>query len=144
MSTHALPPRLSPPLVKLSLPEFVDERGGLCSVTGHESVPFAIERAYWITGIPATAYRGGHAHRSVSEMIVAVSGSFRVRWEGANGEDEVLLMAPNEAIVLPPLVWRRLDEFSPGSTCLVLASGPFDPAEYVDDRDEFLRLLRTA
>jgi uncharacterized RmlC-like cupin family protein len=144
MSTHAPPPPLSPPLVKLTLPEFVDERGGLCSVTGHASVPFGIERVYWITGIPTTAYRGGHAHRSVSEMIVSVSGSFRVRWEGAHGEGEALLEAPNEAVVLPPLVWRHLDAFSPASACLVLASGPFDPAEYVDERDEFLRLLRAA
>ena len=144
MSTHALPPELSPAPIRLTLPEFVDERGGLCSVTGHESVPFAIERAYWITDAPVAAYRGGHAHRSVSEMIVAVAGRFRVQWEGAHGQGEVILGAPNEAVVLAPLVWRHLDAFSPGAVCLVLASGPFDPAEYVDERDEFLQLLRTA
>ena len=40
------------------------------------------------------------------------------------------------------MVWRELKNFSSGSVCLVLASAPFDEADYLRDFDEFVRLAR--
>jgi dTDP-4-dehydrorhamnose 3,5-epimerase-like enzyme len=127
----------------LHLPVRRDRRGALCAVEGARDVPFPIARAYWIVGVPAEASRGGHAHRSVREVVAAAAGSFVVRWEDARGrEGEIRLRAPGEAVLLPPLVWRELVDFSPDAVCVVLASGPYDPGEYVNDLEEFRGLVQ--
>ena len=127
------------------IPSFNDERGELCALESFTSIPFAIERVYWISSVPPGALRGCHAHRSVHEALVAVSGSFSVSWEcGDERGVSVLASSSPEALVLPPLLWREVTGFSPGAVCLVLASGPYDEAEYVNDRDELDRLLRAS
>ncbi|HEX6884949.1 MAG TPA: WxcM-like domain-containing protein [Planctomycetota bacterium] len=41
---------------------------------------------------------------------------------------------------LPAMVWGAQFRFSPDATLLVFASEPYDPADYIRDHDEFLRL----
>ncbi len=124
----------------LTLPQFADDRGSLCKVEALRDVPFDVKRVYWITSVPPGAVRGRHAHRSVTELLVAVSGTFVVHWRGANGSGSVTLRAPCDALLVPPSYWRDLEEFSADAVCLVLASGYYDPDEYVDDPAEFARL----
>ena len=134
-STRVEPPRLVP------IPSFSDERGELYAAEAYGAIPFAIERVYWISSVPEGALRGCHAHRSVHEALVAIAGTFTVRWECRDDRGEVELRTSSEALVLPPLLWREVTAFSPGAVCLVLASGPYDDAEYVHDREELTRLL---
>ena len=123
-----------------TVPQFADARGSLCSVEALSDVPFEVARVYWISSVPSGMERGGHAHRNVTEMLIAVAGSFRVSWAGAEHEGAATLSAPRDALIIPPLFWRDLDGFSADAVCVVLASGPYDPDEYVHDRAELRRL----
>jgi len=54
------------------------------------------------------------------------------------------LDSPAVGLLIPKLVWHHLELFSVGAICLVLASGPYDPVEYVHDYEEFGRLMGRA
>jgi hypothetical protein len=130
--------RLSWTLV--DVPSVREPRGSLCFAEANHHVPFAIERVYWIHGIPHGARRGGHAHRSVYELILPAAGEFDVHCDDGTECHTVHLNDPSRGLLLDPCVWRELSGFSPDAMCLVLASGRYDEDEYLRDYSEFAAL----
>ena len=127
----------------IDLPKIPDARGNLTFVESARHVPFAIRRAYWIYDVPGGERRGGHAHWTLEELVVALSGSFDVVLDdGASDERRFSLNRSYRGLYIPPLTWRRLDNFSTNAVCLVIASEHYDEADYLRDRDEFWRARR--
>ncbi len=101
-------------------------------------LPFEPRRTYFVHGIPAGATRGAHAHRRTREAIIALRGSFRATVDRIGQSPRVFrLSEPREALLVPPLCWITLDEFSAGASFLVVASEPYDEADYIRDRATF-------
>jgi len=117
-----------------------DPRGALTFVEAKCDVPFSIERVYYLHGVPERGRRGGHAHRKVAEVLIAVAGGFEVLFGDGLDERRVRLDEPRTGLYLPAGIWRELESFAAGAVCLVLASAPYDPGEYIRDYDEFLAL----
>jgi hypothetical protein len=120
----------------------VDEpRGSLCVAEVGPHIPFDVQRAYWIFDVPIMGQRANHAHREQSELLVSARGLFTVHCDDGEVQTTYTLDSPDEGLLLPPKVFHHLDNFAPGSLCLVLASGPYDPHEYVTDFAEFRELI---
>jgi uncharacterized RmlC-like cupin family protein len=119
----------------------LDRRGNLTFVEGDRHVPFAIRRTYWIYEVPGGVSRGGHAYHRLEETIIALSGSFDVVFDEGAGERTVQLNRSYLGLYVPPRVWRRLDNFSTNAVCLILASRPYEPEDYLYDRDDFLEAV---
>ena len=123
-------------------PNIMDPRGNLTVVEQMQNVPFDIARVYWTYDVPSGERRGGHAHRTCEEVIVAVSGSFDVEVFDGYDRRTYHLNHPWQGLCVGTGVWRTLEDFSSGAVCLVLASELFDEDEYIYDYDEFLKLVR--
>lgn len=125
----------------IDLPKHIDPRGNLTVAEQMKNVPFDIARVYWTYDIPAGEWRGGHAHRTCQEIIIAVSGSFDVTLDDGRGHKETHhLNHPYQGLLVGTNIWRTLEDFSSGAVCLVLASELFDEDEYIYDRDEFVQI----
>lgn len=119
----------------LKLRQFTDERGALTlwqTASAQQALPFSVERVFWITGVPLGQERAGHAHRTCAEALVAVAGSFSAELIDSQGRRTYHLSSPDEALLIPPMVWARLYDFSPGTVCLCLASEPYKPEGYIN------------
>ncbi len=125
----------------VDLPKVHDARGNLTFVEGTRHVPFAIERVYYLYDVPGGAERGGHAHRELRQLIIAMSGSFDVILDDGAERKRVHLNRSYYGLYVPRLIWRELDNFSSGSVCLVLASNRYDEADYFRSYEEFLRAV---
>lgn len=121
----------------IELPKISDPRGNLTFIEGNQHVPFRIERVYYLYDVPAGAERGGHAHRELEQLLLAAAGSFDVVLDDGRRRQRVQLNRPYVGLYVGPMVWRELDNFSSGSVCLVLASRPYDPADYHRDYEQF-------
>lgn len=126
----------------VQLPRIGDERGNLSFVEGERHLPFAVERVYWIYDVPGGEARGGHAHRSFDEFLIALSGSFDVKLDDGAHAWTVSLNRSYYGVFVPRMIWRRLDNFSTNAVCLVLASAPFDESQYVREYETFRREAR--
>lgn len=122
----------------LELPRIADPRGNLTFVEGEEQIPFAIRRVYYLYDVPGGAERGGHAHRELHQLIIAMSGSFDVALDDGVSKRRVHLNRSYFGLYVCPMIWRELDNFSSGSVCMVLASNRYDEADYYRDYAEFL------
>ena len=123
----------------LELPKIHDPRGNLTYIEGHQHVPFAIERVYYLYDVPGGSDRGGHAHKTLHQFIVAMSGSFDVVLDDGREKKRVHLSRSYNGLYLCPMIWRELDNFSSGSVCMVLASARYDEGDYFRDYAEFMR-----
>ena len=129
---------MQPLYSQVNIPTVNDDRGDLTIIEGLRTVPFDISRLYYIHGVPANAKRGGHAHRALQQLIVAINGSFRLRLSDGNSWETIICNSPTTGILIGPWVWREIDSFSPGSVCLTAASQPYDENDYLRDFNSFV------
>lgn len=120
----------------IDIPKVSDPRGHL-GIIEKEVVPFDIKRVYYLYDVPSDAYRGGHAHKNLSQLLIALSGSFEVHLKNGKESVTVVLNKPNKGLLIEPGIWREIDNFSSGSVCLVLASDVFKESDYIRDYDDF-------
>lgn len=126
----------------LPLPRIFDDRGNLSFIEAQRHIPFKIARAYWIYDVPGGEKRGGHAFRTGEEFLIALSGSFDVEVNDGNNLRRFPLNRSYMGLHIPAMNWRTLDNFSTNSVCLVLASTPYDEADYLYEFPEFKKLLK--
>ena len=125
----------------VTLVRIVDPTRGALTVTEQgRDVPFDIRRAYWIYDVPSGESRGGHAHKELRQLLVAISGSFKVVLDNGKERREIMLNHPWQGLLIVPGVWRTLEDFSSGAVCLCLASEHYDEEEYIRDYAEFKTL----
>jgi hypothetical protein len=122
----------------VDLPKISDPRGNLTFIEGGRHIPFDIQRVYYTYDVPGGAERGGHAHKGLRQLIVAMSGSFDVLLDDGREKRRFHLNRSYHGLYVCPMIWRELDNFSSGSVCMVLASNRYDEADYYRDYREFL------
>lgn len=136
--------------ILFDLPQHRDARGALtfvqngsmmlCASGVDDVVPvgFDFERAFWIYDVPTGAERGGHAHRTCAELLVAVHGSFDLELNDGQDVTTIHLDRPDQAVLIRPMVWCRLYNFSTDFVGLCLASQEYLPQGYINSYDEFV------
>lgn len=122
----------------IELPKITDPRGNLTFVESGRQIPFDISRVYYLYDVPGGAERGGHAHKALSQLIIAMSGSFDVVLDDGAERKRFHLNRSYAGLYVCPMVWRALDNFSSGSVCMVLASAPYTEDDYFRDYDTFV------
>ncbi len=114
-----------------------DRKGNLSVVENGVTVPFDVRRVYYLYDIPGGESRGAHAHRELSQLIIAASGSFSVTLDDGNVKRTFTLNRPYQGLYIVPGIWRDLSDFSSGAICMVMASHKYDEADYIRDYKEF-------
>ena len=115
-----------------------DRKGNISVVENGKTIPFDCKRVYYLYDVPGGESRGAHAHRELSQLIVAASGSFRVTLDDGNVKRTFVLNRPYQGLYVKPGIWRDLDDFSSGAVCMVLASEVYKKEDYIRDYQEFL------
>jgi len=125
----------------ISIPKIEDPRGNLSVVEG-DLLPFSIERVYYLFDVPSGSERGGHAHKTLIQFVIALSGSFDILLKDGKNLRKVTLNNPTKGLLITPGIWREIENFSSGAICLVVASAIYDEEDYIRDFDEFLSYVR--
>ena len=129
----------------IDLPKIIDPRGNLTFMENPRNIPFVIERVFWTYDVPGGEKRGGHAYKLQQEIIIALSGSFDVIITHTDGEEQKFqLNRSYYGLYLPPLTWRRMENFSTNSLSLHLSSMVFENEDYIRDFQVFVNTVKNA
>jgi len=121
----------------VDLPKISDPRGNLTFIEGQSHVPFDIQRVYYLYDVPGGAERGGHAHKELHQLIIAMAGSFDVVLDDGSERKRFHLNRSYYGLYVCSMIWRELDNFSSGSVCMVLASNRYDESDYYRDYEQY-------
>jgi UDP-2-acetamido-3-amino-2,3-dideoxy-glucuronate N-acetyltransferase len=124
------------------LRQFIGPPGKLCPVEFPSEIPFIPQRYFLIYDVPPKEIRGEHAHKQCHQFLVCVRGSCCVSIDDAKSKQEIVLDRPNLGLYVPPMIWGAQYNYSKDAMLLVLASGQYERAEYVQSYSEFRSLLQ--
>lgn len=122
--------------------ELGDERGKLVVIEGGQSIPFEIQRVFYIYHSDNTVVRGQHANRNSEFVLVNVAGKSKVKITDGTEELVVNLDKPLMGVYIPQMLWKDMYDFSEDSVLLVLASTHYDGSEYIRDYEEYLKEMK--
>ncbi len=122
----------------INFPKIFDERGNLSVLQAGKEVPFEIKRVYWVYDVPGGEIRGSHAFKTVTEIIIAISGSFDVILHDGEKEHRFNLNRSYYGLFVPKLVWRSIENFSTNSLALVVTDQLYNENEYIRDYEAFI------
>lgn len=126
----------------IEFPIIHDARGNLTFIEGMRHIPFDIKRVYYLYDVPGGAERAGHAHKTLHQIIIAMSGSFDIELDDGFEKKKFHLNRSYYGLYVCPMIWRVIDNFSSGSVCMVIASDYYSENDYYRDYAEFLKAVR--
>jgi dTDP-4-dehydrorhamnose 3,5-epimerase-like enzyme len=133
---------MTPSLVQLvDIPQHGDARGQLAVAELGGALPFVARRIYWIHGTKPGVSRGFHAHKKLRQFCVCVAGSVRLSLFDGRREESVILDSSAKGLLIGPGLWREMHDFSPDCVLMVFADAEYDEADYIRDRDQFIRYV---
>jgi WxcM-like, C-terminal len=118
--------------------------GNLTFIEGGNHLPFDIARTYYLYNVPVGAVRGGHAHRTLRQVLIPIAGGFKVLLDDGTKKRSLRLDQPYIGLLMTPMIWRELVDFSAGSVCLVLASAAYEESDYFRRYEDFLAAARAS
>jgi len=116
-----------------------DRKGNISVVENSETLPFDVKRVYYLYDVPGGESRGSHAHKELTQLIIAASGSFKVTLNDGKVRRTFFLNRPYQGLYVKPGIWRDLEDFSSGAVCMILASEVYQKEDYIRDYEEFLQ-----
>ena len=125
----------------IDIRRYADTRGYLSVVENGLDIPFDIKRVYYLYMVPEVA-RGAHAHKALQQLLIATSGSVEVIIDDGTQRKSFILDKPWKGLLIPPGLWRDLENFSGGAVLMCLASEKYDPEDYIRNYEEFLSYKR--
>jgi len=128
----------------LDLPRINDPRGNLTFVESNRHIPFSIQRVYYLYDIPGGSERGGHAHKALNQLIIAISGSFDIHLDDGDEKKTMHMNRSYNGLYVCPMIWREIDNFSSGAVCMVLASDYYDEQDYYRNYSAFINDAKRA
>ena len=126
----------------IELPKVLDTRGNLSFFEENKHIPFKIKRVYWIYDVPGGEVRGGHAYYQLSEIIIALSGSFDICINDGVDQKVITLNRSYYAVYVPKMIWRQLQNFSTNSLAFIAASRSYDADDYIREYKDFVKIKK--
>lgn len=129
-------------IVKYQFQQHGDERGMLVALEEYNDIPFEIKRVYYMYDTKKGVHRGFHAHKSLEQILICITGSCKVLLDSGKEKKIISLEKPYEGLYVPNNMWREMYDFSDGAVLMVLASEVYKEEDYIRNYDEFLNMLK--
>ena len=127
---------------KIQFPKISDSRGNLTFIEGLDHIPFDLKRIYYLYDVPGGESRAGHAHKELHQIFISMSGSFDLHLDDGFGKKTFHLNRSYFGVYVCPMIWRDIDNFSTGSTCMVVASEVYKEDDYIRSHETFKALIQ--
>lgn len=126
---------------EINLNRIGDHRGALGIIEGN-ILDFPIKRVYYLIETQKGVSRGFHAHKKLKQIAIVLSGQCRMVLDDGHVKEELIMSAPAKGVLLPPMIWHEMHDFSADCVLLVLASDHYDESDYIRNYEEFLKLAK--
>lgn len=125
----------------VSLKKLGDVRGALIAVEQNSDIDFDIKRVYYMYNTEPGVRRGFHAHKKLRQLAIPVSGKCTFLLDDGHTKESITLDNPELGLLIEPMVWHEMYDYSKDCVLVVLASDHYDEDDYIRDYETFKRLI---
>lgn len=118
-----------------------DDRGHLISLEQLKNVPFPIKRIYYMFGMDRGRPRGFHAHKALRQLAVCIKGSCNILLDDGIDKTTVIMDSPTRGLMIEPMQWHEMSNFSNDCILLVLANDLYDESDYIRNYVDFINVI---
>lgn len=118
-----------------------DHRGELTVVEALKNIPFNIKRIYYLKNLDPKTPRGFHAHYKLKQFAICLSGTCEMLFDDGNTKETINMNSSSEGVIIPPMIWHEMYNFSEDCVFLVLASDLYVESDYIRDYQEFIKVV---
>ncbi|HCR2035334.1 TPA: FdtA/QdtA family cupin domain-containing protein, partial [Enterobacter asburiae] len=127
-------------IVKIPLQMHGDERGLLVAIEENRHIPFNIKRVYYMYDTQEKVRRGYHAHKKTTQVAIVLKGSCKFLFDDGYTKQDISLDNPAIGLLIEPLMWHEMYDFSDDCILMVLADDFYDESDYIRNYDDFVKL----
>ena len=120
-----------------------DKRGKLVIVENNKEVPFKIKRIYYIYEVEKSKDRGGHAHRKLSQLLIAIKGTLKISIYIGKKQRKYSLSDPSKGLLIPPGIWVDKINFLNNAIALAIVDDVYKEKDYLRKFDDYLKFLKS-
>jgi len=124
----------------IDLPSVADARGVLTAIESTRDIPLELKRIFYMHHI--TEDRGGHAHRDTDQVVVAISGAFRIELFDGSNKLSFAMNDPTKGLYVPRMIFISMSQFTEHAVCLVLANTHYDMSRSFRTLEDYLHHVR--
>ena len=128
-------------IVKIHLQMHGDERGLLVAIEENRHIPFNIKRVYYMYDTQEKVRRGYHAHKKTTQVAIVLKGSCKFLFDDGYTKQDISLDNPAIGLLIEPLMWHEMYDFSDDCILMVLADDFYDESDYIRNYDDFVKLV---
>ncbi|BBZ88320.1 FdtA/QdtA family cupin domain-containing protein [Enterobacter asburiae] len=128
-------------IVKIPLQMHGDERGLLVAIEENRHIPFNIKRVYYMYDTQEKVRRGYHAHKKTTQVAIVLKGSCKFLFDDGYTKQDISLDNPAIGLLIEPLMWHEMYDFSDDCILMVLADDFYDESDYIRNYDDFVKLV---
>lgn len=99
-----------------------------------------VNRIFTISNVPVGGFRGNHAHRNCTQLVVCLNGCIELEITDGTQNKIIILTSAQNGILIPPGLWNKLKFIAPDTVLMVLCDELYDPEDYIRDWDEFIKI----
>ena len=122
----------------LNLKKFTKKSGKLLPITFNNKFPIKVKRIFVIYG-KKNYIRGDHAHKKCSQVFFPIMGKIKINMKYKKTEKSINLSHKgSKALLVPPIVWNRVEFLQNNSAILVLTDYEYDFKDYIETYKEFI------
>lgn len=119
-----------------------DSRGSLVALESNKNIPFDIKRVYYLFGLSSDLPRGFHAHKTLRQVAICISGQCEMLMDDGKSREKVILDSSSKGLLIDTMQWHEMHNFSDDCILVVLASDNYDESDYIRSYEEFLNEIK--
>lgn len=125
---------------KIDLRNIEDSRGCLTSIEEVFDIPMDIKRIFYMHNV--TDHRGGHAHIDTDQVLIAISGSFKLKLFDGKDTELFEMNDCTKGVYVPRLTFTDMFDFTSDAVCLVLANTHYNMSKSLRSMNEYMSYLK--
>ena len=127
----------------IKIKKVAESDGVLYVMENNKEIPFDTKRIFLVANVVSGKTRGDHATKKTRLILFPVSGSCKVVVDDGEIKETFVLDDPATGLLIEPMVWRSMQEFTADCVLMAVCERPFEPGnETYDQYDEFLAKVR--
>lgn len=125
---------------------YKDKRGILLAMQDRnalkDALPIKIKRIFILKNLNPKLSRGNHTLKRTTQIIFCLQGSCELELDNGFLKKKIKLKDFYKGVIIPPMVWRTLKNFSKDAIILVIADKEYQENDYIRNYEDFIQQVR--